>query len=376
MNSRGVLLGLGLLGAMGLTFACQFAPDLSRFESCADNGSCNPGFTCLHEARRCLPDCGALGPCPIEEPPDASSDAGPDEDGGSDAGPDGGSDGGSDGGTDAGTDGGMDAGVPFSLLTERLPLAIEQTPYTADVQAQGGIPPYQFRATEALPEWLTLDGGTLSGTPPRPGTFRVAVEASDTNTPPSQQSATYTSRVRAMLRLAGPAILVDGYSGTFYTEKISATGGVPPYSFKVVSSNGPAGVTLLLDGSVTGTPSSTGTYTSLLQVTDSDPDEPQVATRTVTLSVTGSPLLLAFSTESLPDARMGTPYQYVLRVAPSSNVTWKLKAGALPGGIGFNPDTATLSGTPNVAPGNYTVTFNATDGLLGNVDRTFTITVH
>ena len=72
---------------------------------------------------------------------------------------------------------------------------------------------------------------------------------------------------------------------------------------------------------------------------------------------------------------MGTAYQYVLRTAPGSNVTWKLKAGALPGGIGFFPSTATLSGTPNVT-GSYTFTINVTDGLLTNIDRTFNVTVY
>lgn len=379
MNTRLATVGLTLLCAVGLAVSCRFQPDLSSFAPCAGDDTCPQGYTCLAEARRCLPDCGAAGPCPVDPPPDPAPDAGPDEDGGTDAGTDAGTDGGTDAGVDAGTDAGVDAGTdagpPLSLVTETLAPAVETLPYTMALEAQGGTPPYDFHAQVDFPAWLTLDGGTLTGTPPTPGSYHVAVEVSDSDSPPATRSTTYDLRVRPLLRVAGPGTLVDGYPNKFYSERISATGGVPPYTFKFLDGGLNGGLTLLQDGSMTGTPSGTGTYNFRVQVTDSDSQQPQIAERPLALGIVSSPLVMTISNESLPDARVGTPYQYVLRISSNANVTWKLKAGSLPDGIGFYTETATLSGTPN-ASGGWSFTVNVTDGLLGNADKTFTLTVY
>jgi Putative Ig domain len=373
MNARWSLVGVALLCALGLIASCRFEPDLSRFEMCAGDGSCAQGFSCLTEVQRCLPDCGVQSTCPTEPPPDASTDAGTTEDGGSDAG----TDAGSDAGTDAGSDGGADAGLPLSVVTEVLALAVENVPYSMELQAQGGMPPYQFRATSSLPQGLTLDAGILSGTPSTQGTFRVAVEVSDSDTPPAHVDAGYDLRVRPQLLVAGPEALMDGYPNKAYTEKISAIGGIPLYRFSLVPpSTVPApGLTLLEDGTVTGTPSSNGTYSFTVRVTDSDLEQPQTATLPLSVTIKASPLLLTISNQSVPDGRMGTSYQYVLRTAPSAGATWRFKEGNLPPGIGFYPDSAVLSGAP-IASGSFTFVIGATDGLLGNTEADFTLEVH
>jgi hypothetical protein len=156
---------------------------------------------------------------------------------------------------------------------------------------------------------------------------------------------------------------------------VSAIGGVSPYTFVVVSGSLPSGVGLLLDGSVTGTPSGNTQYNFRVQVTDSDPQQPQTAERDLSLTISGAPLFLTLSTESVPDGRVGTAYQYTLRTAPGSADTWTLKAGTLPSGVGFDPSTAVISGTPNEA-GSFTFTIKASSGLSGNAERTFTMKVY
>ncbi|WP_224248787.1 Ig domain-containing protein [Hyalangium gracile] len=372
MNSRLAMLGLGLLCAAGLVSSCRFDPDLNRFATCAENDMCAPGFTCLKEAGRCLPDCGALGPCPIEEPPLPLPDAGPDEDGGVD----GGVDGGTDSGVDAGTDGGVDAG-PLTLVTAKLPLGVEDIPYSAPLEVRGGTPPYQFRSTKELPAWLSFDGGVLSGKPLQVGTYSVAVEVSDSSDPSVQRSATYDVRVRPQLRVAGPGTLVDGYQNTAYIETITATGGIGNYSFSIAGGNSHPDLRLGNTGNVTGTPGPTGTYVFRVQVKDSDPEEPQVVERELKLAIKSPPLVLTtvVSTQSLPDGRVGTPYEYVLRTNPSANGTWTIKEGALPGGIRLDANPPTLSGTPNER-GTFPVKFQVTEGLLLNVEVPLEIRVY
>ena len=58
--------------------------------------------------------------------------------------------------------------------------------------------------------------------------------------------------------------------GVPYTGTLSATGGKPPYAFTVPSGTLPTGLTLSQTaGTITGTPTQTGTFTFTAQVTDS-----------------------------------------------------------------------------------------------------------
>jgi hypothetical protein len=355
MNARLLKLSGALLCAVALVFSCRFDPDLSRFEPCAGDGTCPTGYTCLAEAQRCLPDCSEPSRCAPPEPPDASTD----------------------GGMDGGTDAGVDAGLPLALVTQKLAPAVESTPYAMELQAQGGTPPYEFRPKQPLPQGLMLDAGVLSGQLDAPGTYSVEVEASDSDLPPALVSTEYALRVRPKLLVAGPRTLVEGYSGSYYTEKVSAVGGVPPYTFEYVSGNLPQTLVLSWDGAVQGTPSSNQNYSFRVQVTDSDPEQPQTAEEQLALSITGTPLGMRISNESVPDGRRGTPYQYALRISSNSNVTWSLKAGALPGGVGLDTRTGFLSGIPNAtATGDFTFTISVTDGLLANAEKSFTMHVH
>jgi hypothetical protein len=352
MSARLVAMGMSILCALGLAAACRFEPDLSRFDECGEDDGCPTGYTCLTELRRCLPDCGAQGPCPLDPPS-------------------------TDGGADAGTgaDGGTDAGEPLELVTGALPVGTERIPYAQELQARGGTPPYTFQATEPLPEWLSLDGGTLSGTPPAPGNFHVAVEVLDQDSPRARAGTAYTLRVRPLLRVAGPGTLVEGYAQAPYQEQLSANGGVPPYRFTLKpGSQLPQGLSLELDGGVRGTPSSTGASSFSVQVTDSD-SAPQAVERNLEVNITSSPLLLTLSTKSLPDGRVGAPYHYVLRVANNDTVTWNLESGVLPNGVGLQSSTGVLGGTP-LEVGLKTVKLSATNGLGTRVEGTFTLEVH
>jgi hypothetical protein len=126
---------------------------------------------------------------------------------------------------------------------------------------------------------------------------------------------------------------------------------------------------------VTGTPSSSNSYSFIARVTDSDPQQPQTATLPLSVTIKASPLLLTISNQSVPDGRVGTLYQYALRTAPNAADNWRFKEGVLPRGIGFYPESAVLSGTPNES-GSFTFVIGATSGLLGNTEKSFTMEIH
>lgn len=72
--------------------------------------------------------------------------------------------------------------------------------------------------------------------------------------------------------LITPTSLPDGALGYFYSETITSTGGFAPYSFAVVPGSGdlPPGMTLAVDGALSGTPTTPGTYTFTVQAVDAN----------------------------------------------------------------------------------------------------------
>jgi hypothetical protein len=358
--------------------ACTFAPDLSRFVPCDAQGRCPSGSTCLTEEARCVPDCGDpetcddAGPRPGDDAGDSGADAG--VDGGVDAGVDGGADAGPDGGADAGADGG-DAGPALALEPDGLPMGVEGAPYSGRLSARGGTPPYTFTATLALPAGLTLDGeGQLSGTPAAAGDFFISVDVTDQGTPPKRASGSVPLRVRPRLRLAGPSTLADAPRGLAYTERLSATGGKPPYHFTLAPGSAlPAGLGLADGGTVTGTSGQVGTVDFTARVTDSD-SPPQEATRALSVTTVDTGLALRMMTRALPDGRVGAEYSYTLRAAGATGAySWAVQDGELPPGVLLDASQGLLHGTPS-RPGTYTVRISVAD-LAQLQDRTLTLRV-
>ena len=63
--------------------------------------------------------------------------------------------------------------------------------------------------------------------------------------------------------------LPDATQGTAYSQAVSATGGIAPYTWSVSSSNLPAGLNLSGSGTISGTPTATGTSTFTVKAEDS-----------------------------------------------------------------------------------------------------------
>jgi hypothetical protein len=81
--------------------------------------------------------------------------------------------------------------VGFGVTTTSLPAATVGTPYSQQLNAQGGLPPYKWNAVAStLPPGLTVSKtGLLTGTPTTPGNYRISVTVTDKTTP-TKQTAT------------------------------------------------------------------------------------------------------------------------------------------------------------------------------------------
>ncbi len=82
-----------------------------------------------------------------------------------------------------------------------------------------------------------------------------------------------------------PMALPGGIVGTAYKQTVTANGGTPSYTFAVTSGALPPGVMLSLDGSISGTPTTAGTFNFTVRVVDSK-NCPQTQNYTVVIRPT------------------------------------------------------------------------------------------
>src|SRR6516165_8413155 len=103
------------------------------------------------------------------------------------------------------------------------------------------------------------------------------------------------------LQVASATNLSSGTTNRAYIANLSASGGVPPYTWSVSSGNLPPGLVLSPAGSLSGTPTSAGAFSFTAQVTDlAHPQE--VGNVVVSLTVI-DPLLIQVN--SLPNGSPG-----------------------------------------------------------------------
>jgi hypothetical protein len=152
--------------------------------------------------------------------------------------------------------------------------------------------------------------------------------------------------------------LPGGTVGSAYSQSLAASGGTPPYAWSLDAGTLPPGLTLGPGGALTGTPTSAGTSTFTVRVTD---DLDQTDTQELTL-VVAPPPVPTVTTTSLPGGTVGSAYsQSLAATGGTPPYAWSLDAGTLPAGLTLSPG-GTLSGTPT-SPGSSTFTVRVTDDL-------------
>ena len=122
------------------------------------------------------------------------------------------------------------------------------------------------------------------------------------------------SKASAAMQLCPPATmtppsLVDGTVGTSYSQNLNVTGGSLVYSFAIVANSLPPGLTLsAANGLISGTPTTTGTYSFLVRATAQNGC---TVTRAYTITIDCGTLTLDPAT--LPSVVIGTSYSQTIR---------------------------------------------------------------
>ncbi|MFC6189302.1 putative Ig domain-containing protein [Pseudoxanthomonas mexicana] len=269
---------------------------------------------------------------------------------------------------------------PTLTLTPASP-ALNATYATAFTQAfstTGGVGPYTYAVSGTLPAGVSLSGATLSGTPTAPGSYSFTITATDAGASgvgaPFTTSRAYTLEVAAPTLTLTPATLPASTAGTVYTQALSASGGVAPYSFALSAGTLPAGLTLTGSGTLSGTPTESGTFNVSVTATDT---YGQAVTRAYALDVAQPTLALAPGGGALPNATAGVAFSQSLVVSGGIAPYTATLSGTLPTGVTFNPATLAFAGTPTQS-GTFTFDVTATDstgGTPGTVTATYSLTV-
>ena len=247
----------------------------------------------------------------------------------------------------------------LSITTTSLPDGTVGQAYTQPVHATGGTGALTWSIVAGtLPQNLSLNPmtGVISGTPTAAGTSSFTVRVADTAgqavtqalsiliNPPSPPHITTTS-------------LPGGTVGLAYSEVLQATGGTGTLVWSLSAGSLPANLTLSSAGTISGTPTNTGTSNFTVKVTDA---LAQSAMQPLSIAVSAA---LKITTNSpLPNASVGHSYSKTLqRSGGVSPFSWSVTP-ALPTGLSLDTSTGTISGTPAAGTaGTYSLTFTVED---------------
>jgi hypothetical protein len=172
---------------------------------------------------------------------------------------------------------------PLAITTSGLPDAFLGSAYLGELTAIGGDGAYAWGlAAGQLPAGLSLSSdGRVTGTPTGvgAGTFTVSVvSAGDTAT------RALSIDVGAPQVVIQTTALANGAVGDAYAETLTASGGDGTYQWTVASGALPPGLALSVDGTISGAPTTVGSYDFLVQATSAG----LTGTRALTLGVASS----------------------------------------------------------------------------------------
>lgn len=263
----------------------------------------------------------------------------------------------------------------LTITTTSLPNGVAGTAYSQTLTSINGTPPLSWSVLSGtLPTGLTLASGTgaLSGTPTVSGSFNPTIAVTDSSSPAQTVSRAFPITIQPILTITTSASLPQGIVGGFYSKQMDAIG-PSPLTWSVVSGSLPPGLSLSsINGTVSGTPSASGTFGFTLQAAGGNPS--QTATKAFQLVVSPTVSITTFAI--LPDARLSVTYTLTLAATGgASPYTWAVTGGQLPQGLTLS-SSGTVSGTP-LSIGTFQFVAQASDSYTPQqqTSRAFQISV-
>jgi hypothetical protein len=272
----------------------------------------------------------------------------------------------------------------FLAPNGNLPNGTLNSAYSAAFQIIGGTPPYASvqilkpaaSSNENLPDGLSADTTnlasgffTIAGTPIENGNFNPNIVVTDG----AEQTLAVSEFFNIFNSPGGITIFGSNFLsvpvGTPISQQLSACC-VASYVWSVASGNIPTGLSLSPSGMVTGTFTTAGTYTFLLEAADAAAvAAPGFKQGTIVVTP------ITITTNSLPNGNVGTAYSQALAASGNTGtLTWSVAPGYyLPPGLTLQTN-GTLNGTPT-ATGQYFFQVSVTDQNGSQAFNSYTINI-
>ncbi len=243
---------------------------------------------------------------------------------------------------------------PLQIVTTSLPAVNTGSTLRVSLVARGGVAPYSWTLVSAtrVDANITLSAdGILSIRAGQPGTGSLRVAVRDARG--TRVEGTLALVVREPFAIQ-PAGLPGGIEGSLYSATISTTGGAPPTVLNLIGGAIPGGL-LFKNGSISGYPTTAGTFNFTVRATDSSGT---VLARSYSIVVIPS-FRITTGTQLTP-AVVGRSYSLQLQAAGArGGASWTLRSTALPPGLSLTPE-GLLRGTPSLE-GNFTFSLQVTE---------------
>lgn len=195
--------------------------------------------------------------------------------------------------------------TPVTLSPATLPGGVVGTAYNQTITGSGSLT-YTFTiSTGGLPQGLALTPfGALIGTPTKPGAFPFTVKATATNGCTGTQAYTITINPSGCPAITfSPASLPAGIVDTPYNQTITTSGDPLPSTYSAPPGVLPPGLILSVNGALSGTPASAGTFSFTVTATDLNGC---AASQNYSITISGSTNSHSQLNLSLPQGGAGT----------------------------------------------------------------------
>ncbi|MFD1725774.1 IPT/TIG domain-containing protein [Rhizobium viscosum] len=252
----------------------------------------------------------------------------------------------------------------------------------------GGVGIYAFGLDpngDDLPPGIHLSSdGMFSGSPTAAGDSYVRIVLVDNNGE-NRVTNTYHFSVseapeQSLTLAPSDGTTIHATKGVFFRQAFIASGGSGSYHYFVTGAV-PQGLMIEENGTISGTPTLTGTYYLSYRVMDAADPSLSVEAKYTLIIDTASSTSFTFSPASgsrLTAGMAGEEYDAsITATGGSGELTYRLESGDLPDGLSLDASTGELKGTVDEGADirDYTFTISATDSNDQTGSATYTLTI-